>query len=68
VVPKVNEDYVNEILDKLMKGELTEYFVKNEDFLTFRQILVKREDFKQFRGIAKRGGDVLYQYLSEPRS
>ncbi|MEW9050273.1 MAG: hypothetical protein AB2392_03900 [Neobacillus sp.] len=64
----MNEDYVNEILDKLKKGELTEYYVKNEDFLTFRQFLVKREDFKHIRGIAQRGGDVLYQYLSEPRS
>ncbi|OLS41913.1 hypothetical protein [Bacillus sp. MRMR6] len=64
----MNEEYVNEILDKLMKGELTEYYVKNEDFLSFRQIIVNREDFKHFRGIAKRGGDVLYRYLSEPRS
>ncbi len=64
----VKEDFINEILDQLMNGELSEYYVKNEDFMEFRQILVKRKDFKHFRGIGQRGGDVLYQYLEEPRS
>jgi hypothetical protein len=64
----MNAELVNEVLDKLRDGELSEYFVKKEDFLLFRQILVKREDFKHFRGIAQRGGDVLYRYLQEARS
>lgn len=59
---------VNELLDKLKNGELAEYYVKKEDFLEFRSVLVSRPDFKHFRGIGQRGGDVLYQYLSEPRS
>jgi hypothetical protein len=64
----VQEHSINEILDKLMNGELSEYYVKNEDFMEFRQILVNRKDFKHFRGIAQRSGDVLYRYLKEARS
>jgi hypothetical protein len=68
VVQLVKEELINEILDRLMSGDLTEYYVKNEDFLEFRSVLVKRNDFKHFRGIGQRGGDVLYQYLENPRS
>ena len=64
----MKEPYINEILDKLKSGELSEYYVTQGDFMEFRQVLVKRSDFKHFRGIAKRGGDVLYRYLEEPRS
>jgi hypothetical protein len=64
----VNEELITEILNQLMTGELSEYYVKNEDFMEFRKVLVKREDFKHFRGIGQRNGDVLYQYLQEPRS
>ncbi|MCM3726143.1 hypothetical protein M3226_10655 [Neobacillus cucumis] len=64
----MKEELVTEILDKLMTGELSEYFVNNEDFMDFRKVIVKRKDFKHFRGIGQRGGDVLYQYLKEPRS
>jgi len=64
----MKEELVTEILDKLMTGELSEYFVNNEDFMAFRKVIVKRKDFKHFRGIGQRGGDVLYQYLKEPRS
>ncbi|MEH7110539.1 MULTISPECIES: hypothetical protein [Bacillaceae] len=64
----MNADHINDILNRLMSGELSEYYVKNEDFMVFREVLVKREDFKHFRGIGQRGGDVLYKYLKEPRS
>ncbi len=64
----MNEQFVNEILNKLMCGELSEYLVKNEQFLEFRTTLIKREDFKQFRGIALHGGDVLYRYMEVARS
>jgi hypothetical protein len=64
----MNEQLINEILDKLRDGELSEYHVTNEQFLDFREVLVKREDFKHFRGIAERGGSVLYRYLAEARS
>jgi hypothetical protein len=64
----MTEQFVNEVLDQLASGDLTEYFVKKDDFLPFRQVLVKRNDFKHFRGIAQRGGDVLYFYLDTPRS
>ncbi len=64
----MNEQFAQEILEKLKKGELSEFYVKKEDFMDFRQVLVKRDDFKHFRGIGQRGGDVVYQYLEEPRS
>ncbi len=64
----MKEEMAVEILDQLMKGELSEYYVKNEDFMEFQKVLVKRNDFKHFRGIGQRGGDVLYQYQKEPRS
>lgn len=65
---EMKEEHIQEVLDKLKNGELTEYFVSKEDFLSVRNVLVKREDFKNFRGVAKRGGDVLYTYLETPRS
>ncbi|WP_043933512.1 hypothetical protein [Bacillus sp. EB01] len=64
----MTENEVNEILDQLRDGVLAEYYVTNEDFLPFRTVLVNREDFKHFRGIAQRGGGVIYEYQSEPRS
>jgi hypothetical protein len=64
----MTEEMIKEILDRLMTGELSEYYVSNDQFMEFRQVLVKRKDFKHFRGIGQRGGDVLYQYLKEPRS
>jgi hypothetical protein len=64
----MDESTINEILDHLKNGTLTEYFVSKEDFLHFRSVLVKREDFKHFRGIAERGGSVKYLYLETPRS
>lgn len=62
------EEHIQEILDKLMNGELSEYYVTKADFLPFRTVIVKRADFKNFRGIAQRGGDVLYRYTEIPRS
>jgi hypothetical protein len=62
-----NEE-VQEILNQLKNGELSEYHVTKEEFLSFRQVLVGREDFKHFRGIAQRGGEVVYQYIENARS
>lgn len=64
----MKEELITKILDRLMTGELTEYYVTKDEFMEFRQVLVNRKDFKHFRGIGQRGGDVLYQYLKEPRS
>lgn len=64
----MNEETILEMLEKLKNKELKEFFVSKADFLTVRKLLVIREDFKHFRGTALRGGDVLYQYLDEPRS
>ncbi|MCL6571465.1 MAG: hypothetical protein K6T88_07230 [Bacillus sp. (in: Bacteria)] len=64
----MKEDMITEILNQLMIGSISEYYVNNLDFMEFREVLVKREDFKHFRGIGQRGGDILYQYLKEPRS
>lgn len=64
----MDNEFVNDILNKLADGQLNEYRVSNEQFLTFRTILVKRQDFKHFRGIAQHGGDVIYRYIKEARS
>ncbi|MHC0038630.1 hypothetical protein [Pseudoneobacillus sp. C159] len=64
----MNESFINEQLESLKKGILSEYHVSKEDFLSFREVLVNRKDFKHFRGIAGRGGSVVYQYLENPRS
>lgn len=64
----MNENSINEILENLKNGTLSEYYVSKEEFLNFRKVLVTREDFKNFRGIAQRGGAVLYNFLEVPRS
>jgi hypothetical protein len=64
----MDESTINEILNHLKNGTLTEFFVSKEDFLNFRGVLVKREDFKHFKGIAGRGGSVKYIYMETPRS
>lgn len=68
MVEILKEDFVNDILDKLKSGNLSEHYVSKEDFMDFRAVLVKRKDFKHFRGIGQRGGNVLYQYMETPRS
>lgn len=64
----MTEEHIKEILDKLKNGELNEYYVSKEDFLSVRNVIVRRDDFKHFRGIAQRGGAVIYQYLESARS
>jgi hypothetical protein len=64
----MDENFINEQLDNLKNGILSEYFVSKEDFLNFRKVLVKRPDFKHFRGIAQRAGAVVYQYKEVARS
>ena len=64
----MDEQTANHLLDKLASGEVNEITVKKEDFLIFRNVLTKRDDFKHFRGIAKHGGDVIFEYLKEARS
>lgn len=59
---------IQEVLDQLKEGSLSEYYINKENFLEFRAELVKRKDFKHFRGIGQRGGDVIYQYQKNPRS
>ncbi|KAB2337317.1 hypothetical protein F7731_06800 [Cytobacillus depressus] len=64
----MQDEHIQEMLEKLKSGELSEYIVTKDEFLNVRNVIVKREDFKHFRGIAKRGGSVLYQYLETARS
>ncbi|ANB61666.1 hypothetical protein [Anoxybacteroides amylolyticum] len=64
----MDESMAAKLLDDLRHGKIVELFVRKEDFLVFRSVLVKRDDFKYFRGIAQHGGHVLYHYLKEPRS
>lgn len=64
----MNKEEAARMLESLKNREVEEIFVYKNDFLLFREVIVKREDFKYFRGIAQRGGDVIYQYMDEPRS
>ncbi|MBP3038396.1 hypothetical protein J9303_02600 [Bacillaceae bacterium Marseille-Q3522] len=62
------EAEIADILEKLKSGELSEYYVKKDDFLLFQKYLITRPDFKHFRGIAQRGGNILYRYTEKARS
>lgn len=64
----MDEQKASMILDQLASGEIEECYIRKEEFLSFRNVLVNRPDFKHFRGIAQRGGDVIYQYTKEARS
>ncbi|MEC1647267.1 hypothetical protein [Bacillus halotolerans] len=61
------EDITDQI-EQLRTGEIKELRVQKEHFLDFRAVLSKQDDFKHFRGIAQQGGDVVFQYLEQPRS
>lgn len=64
----MSKSEAEEILDKLRHRHMTDYRIRKEDFSDFRAVLVQQSDFKHFRGIAQQGGDILYEYLDEPRS
>ncbi|AOC90801.1 hypothetical protein BUN12_0651 [Bacillus amyloliquefaciens] len=59
---------ISERINQIRTGEVKEFRVQKEHFLAFRAVLSKQEDFKHFRGIAQQGGDVVFQYLEQPRS
>ncbi|MEC3759087.1 hypothetical protein P9160_17175 [Bacillus halotolerans] len=59
---------ITEQIEQLRTGEIKELRVQKEHFLDFRAFLSKQDDFKHFRGIAQQGGDVVFQYLEQPRS
>ena len=63
----MNKEEITSVLEQLKDGTRSELTVSKEDFLTFRQVLVARDDFKHFKGTARRGGDIVYQYLQDPR-
>lgn len=58
----------DEKLNMLQNGEIKTLEISKEDFLSFREVLVKREDFKHFSGKALQGGQIIYSYLTNPRS
>lgn len=64
----MEENKINQLLEELKNKEKKELKVSKEEFLVVREVLVKRNDFKHFRGVAKHGGEVIYQYLDEARS
>ncbi|MGI8385590.1 hypothetical protein [Robertmurraya sp. P23] len=64
----MEKDLILEMIEKLRSGQINEWYVHKEVFLDVRAVVVALEDFKHFRGIAQRSGDVIYQYLQEPRS
>ncbi|MCY7501204.1 hypothetical protein [Bacillus pumilus] len=64
----MTEEQMLTILESLRNGTEKQVTIQKNDFLTFRSILVNQDDFKYFRGIAKHGGDVIFEYLTEARS
>ncbi|MFE6166239.1 hypothetical protein ACQKND_02535 [Viridibacillus arvi] len=58
----------NDMLDELKNGTRKDITIDKNEFYAFREVLVKREDFKHFRGVAKQGGQVIYQYMEIARS
>jgi len=64
----MDEKQAADLLNKLRDGEISQLRVSKEDFFVFRPVLVKREDFRHFRGMAQQGGDIVYTYISQPRS
>ncbi|MGE7934343.1 hypothetical protein [Viridibacillus arvi] len=58
----------NDMLDELKNGTRKDITIDKNEFYVFREVLVKREDFKHFRGVAKQGGQVIYQYMEIARS
>jgi len=65
---RMEKEMIEDMLHKLSSGQINEWVVYKSEFLEVRAVLVKRQDFKHFRGIAQRSGDVIYQYVKEPRS
>ncbi|OEH92474.1 hypothetical protein [Bacillus solimangrovi] len=61
-------DELQKIVEQLASGEMLTYEVEKQQTTSFFEIIRVREDFKHFRGQAKKGGNVVYQYLNEPRS
>ena len=59
---------ITEMIEQLRTGAINELRVQKEHFLDFRAVLSKQDDFKHFRGLAQQGGDVIFQYLEQPRS
>ncbi|MDR6746299.1 hypothetical protein J2W90_000420 [Bacillus pumilus] len=64
----MTEEQILTILESLRNGTEKQVTIQKDDFLTFRSILVNQDDFKYFRGIAKHGGHVIFEYLTEARS
>lgn len=64
----MTEEQILTILESLRNGTEKQVAIQKDDFLTFRSVLVNQDDFKHFRGIAKHGGDVSFEYLTEARS
>ncbi|GAE30862.1 hypothetical protein [Halalkalibacter hemicellulosilyticus] len=58
----MEENEAKVILEQLRTKELTQYRVKREDFLQFREVLVKQEDAINFRGNAQHEGETIYTY------
>ncbi|GER71485.1 hypothetical protein BpJC7_27880 [Weizmannia acidilactici] len=64
----MTEEEIKNAINRLRNREIEELYVKHEDFMAFREVLVVQDDFKHFKGIAQHGGNVVYRYLDTLRS
>lgn len=51
-----------ELIAKLVQGELDKIEVAHDDFMNFREVWLKREDRKYIVGEAAHGGNITYRY------
>lgn len=61
-------DKYKDILEQLKEGTIQQVEIQKDEFLAFRSVLTSHPNFKNFRGEAKQGGNIVYTYLSVPRS
>ncbi|WP_127848261.1 hypothetical protein [Lacticaseibacillus hulanensis] len=56
-------DYV-ELMDKLRAGEIEEIEIDSTNFMAFRDAWTNYPERKEIVGTAKRGGKIIYHYVS----
>lgn len=57
-----------DLLDQLRNGEIEKVEIAKAEYLAFREVLVQDHQFKHFRGEAKQGGNIVFTFLTEPRT
>ena len=62
MIPKMNSSQMEEDIEKLIKRETNEIFIKKEDFMKFREIWLNHPEKNAIIGTANHYGEVSYHY------